>query len=380
MSEKKDKQVKSDEKELLAQESLQQKDMTNDSKEKKVYRSAHNTASAAHILAEGEEVDVRRKSGRKEKKIKTSKISYENKKKLYGYGFISIWLVGVLWLFINPLITSIHYAFSKTAIVDNELGLKKGMTGAGMHTQWIGFGNFERAFTQEPDYIKALTSSLADLAPKVILILVFSLFIAVILNQKFRGRTFVRSVFFLPVLIATGPIISVINGEAIATQGVADAEQFSALFKTDLVGELMTFMGLSNISPQFTEFIGTMTSDIFNLVWNSGIQILIFLAALQNIPRPAKEAAMIEGATAWEFFWKVTLPYISPMILANIVYTVIDAFIDPQNPVMEYVMGRAQAWEHGYAAALAWVYFLIVLAALAIVTAVVNKFVYYEVE
>lgn len=350
------------------------------SKEKKVFRSAHNTAAAAHILAEGEEVDIRRKDGVKTKVIKAAKISYETKKKLYGYGFISVWLVGVIWLFISPMLTSIFWSFNKTSVVDAEIGLKKGMTGAGIHTQWIGFDNYERAFTSDQDFVRFLVEALSDIGPKVILILIFSLFIAVILNQKFKGRTFARAVFFLPVLIATGPIISVINGEAVATQGVADAEQFSALFKTNLVDELLMFLGLNNISPQLTEFISTITSDIFNLVWNSGIQILIFLAALQNIPTPAKEAASIEGATAWEFFWKITLPYISPMILANMIYTVIDGFIDPQNPVMKHVVLKARDWDYGYAASMAWIYFLIVVAALGIVTAIVNKFVYYEVE
>ena len=147
--------------------------------------------------------------------------------------------------------------------------------------------------------------------------MIFSLFIAVILNQKFRGRTLARAVFFLPVLIATGPVISVINGD-MTSQGVSDAAQFSTLFKTDLVTELMEFLGIYNLNQTFTDIIKDITSGVLNLVWNSGIQILIFLSALQTIPPSAKEAASIEGATAWEFFWKITFPYISPMILSNL--------------------------------------------------------------
>ena len=184
-----------------------------------------------------------------------------------------------------------------------------------------------------------------------VVILIFSLFIAVILNQNFRGRTLARSIFFLPVLIATGPVISIINGD-MTSQGISDASQFSTLFKTDLVSELMEFLGLYNINQTVTELIETITSDVLNLVWNSGIQILIFLSALQNIPPSAKEAASMEGATAWEFFWKITFPMISPMILANLIYTVIDTFIDSENPVMSLVLAQSRALKYGLSAAM----------------------------
>ena len=157
------------------------------------------------------------------------------------------------------------------------------------------------------------------------------------------------------------------------------ADQFSTMFETDMAGALLRFLGVYNISDSVTELISLVTSDIFNLVWNSGIQIIIFLAALQNIPFSAKEAAQIEGATSWEFFWKITLPYISPMIVANLIYTIIDSFIDTTNGVMELVLEQASAWNHGYSAAMAWAYFLIVILALCIVLPIVNKFVYYEV-
>ena len=157
------------------------------------------------------------------------------------------------------------------------------------------------------------------------------------------------------------------------------ADQFSTMFETDMAGALLNFLGVYNISDQVTEIISLMTSDIFNLVWSTGIQIIIFLAALQGIPASAKEAASIEGATAWEFFWKITLPYISPMIVVNLVYTIVDSFVAPNNSVMTLVLQEASNWNHGYSAAMAWAYFLIVILALCIVFPIVNKFVYYEV-
>ena len=237
--------------------------------------------------------------------------------------------------------------------------------------------NYNYAFNVDPNYRQYLVKVLKDTAWKTPLILVFSLFVAVILNQKFKGRTFSRAVFFLPVIIATGPVYNIINGNLQST-GNSDASQFSTMFSTDLLGELMEFLGIYGISDSMQTTIEMVSDNIFGIVWNSGIQILIFLSALQTIPPSAKEAASIEGATAWEFFWKITFPYISPMILSNLVYTVIDAFVSTDNQVMEYVLKQSGNWEYGYAAALAWIYFAIVGACLGLICVIINRFVYYE--
>ena len=239
--------------------------------------------------------------------------------------------------------------------------------------------NYNYAFNVDPNYRQYLVTVLKDTAWKTPLILVFSLFVAVILNQKFKGRTFSRAVFFLPVIIATGPVYNIINGNLQST-GNSDASQFSTMFSTDLLGELMEFLGIYGISDSMQTTIETVSDNIFGIVWNSGIQILIFLAALQNIPVSAKEAAQMEGATAWEYFWKITLPYVSPMILACFIFTVIDSFTDPNNVVMGRILDLQKDWQYGPASAMAWIYFAIVLVAVGIITAIINKFVYYEVE
>ena len=342
--------------------------------------SAHMTASAAALNVEGEEVDIRRRQPRQEKKIKEAKISYERKKGLYGYGFVAIWIVGVIYMFIIPIVQSAYYSLCKTELVPTlEAAAEKGMESTGIYTEWNNFQNYYDVLFLDTNYLPNLTTSLAEMVPQVIMIMIFSLFIALLLNQKFRGRTFARAVFFLPVLVATGPVIAVIKGD-IATNGVASAEQFSALFETDLVDELLEFLGIYNLSEQLTTTIQTITSDIFNLIWSAGIQILIFLAALQQIPTSAKEAASMEGATGWEFFWKITFPMISPMILANLIYTVIDNFVDSENPVMQLVMNESRNLEYGTSAAMAWIYFLIVAVALAIIVGIVSRFVFYENE
>lgn len=343
-------------------------------------KAVHQTAAAAISNIEGEEVDIRRQKPRKETKIKKTKVSYERKKQLYGYGFIGIWIVGIIYMFIIPIIQSIWYSLCYTELVGTMAdAAAKGMAGPGIFTEWNDFGNYRQAFVSSQEYLPKMAESLGGMAPQTIMILIFSLFIAVLLNQKFKGRTFARAIFFLPVLIATGPVIAVIKGDILAN-GVADASQFSTLFETNFVDELLNFLGIYNLNQQVTETIKTITSDIFNLVWSAGIQILIFLAALQSIPASAREAASMEGATGWEFFWKITFPTISPMILANLIYTVIDAFVDSENPVMKMVIVQSKQLEYGISSAYAWIYFVIIGVVLAIVAAIASKFVFYEVD
>ena len=370
--------VKQETVEETASEPADKADDADEAPASAAYKSAHMTAAAAALNVEGEEVDIRRRQPRVQKEIKKSRISYEKKKGLYGYGFIAIWIVGVIYMFIVPIFKSAWYSMCYTELVSTaEQAAQRGMTSAGIYTEWNNFGNYEEALFKNQDYLPKLTESLGAMVPQVIVVMIFSLFIALLLNQKFRGRTFARAVFFLPVLVATGPVLAVIKGD-ISTNGISSGEQFSALFQTDLVDELLQFLGIYNLNEQLTTTIQTITSDIFNLLWSAGIQILIFLAALQQIPTSAKEAASMEGATGWEFFWKITFPMISPMILANLIYTVIDTFIDSENPVMSIVLAQSRSLRYGLSAAMAWIYFLIVAVALAIIVAIVSKFVFYE--
>ena len=296
------------------------------------------------------------------------KMGYEKRKSMYGYGFIALWFVGALVFFMVPLVQSFLYSFQD---IRPDTG---GMVGG-----WVGLEKYNYALNVDPNYRQYLVSVLQATLWKTPLILVFSLFVAVILNQKFKGRTFARAVFFLPVIIATGPVFNIINGN-MASTGNSDASQFSTMFSTDLLGELMEFLGIYGISDSIQTTIDTISNNIFGIVWNAGIQILMFLSALQNIPVSAKEAAQIEGATAWEYFWKITLPNVSPMILTCFIFTIIDSFTDPNNAVMGRISDLQMDWKYGEASAMAWIYFSIVLAAIGIVTLILNKFIYYEVD
>jgi len=297
---------------------------------------------------------------------KKHRLSYEQRKSLYGYGFIGLWLIGTILFFLIPLGKSLWYSFSDVSVDPGAL-----------HTKFTGTKNYLNVITEDPYYLEYLGDVLLETLWKTPLILIFSLFIAVILNQKFRGRTLARAVFFLPVIIATGPVFRIISGDMEST-GNSGAEQFSTMFSTDLVGELMQFLGIYGLSDRMSGIITAVADNIFGIVWSSGIQILLFLAALQNIPSSAREAAQMEGATAWEYFWKITFPYVSPFILANLIFTVIDSFTNPMNSVMNRIIDMKNQWEFGFASAMAWIYFAVVLAAVGVITFIVNKFIYYE--
>ncbi|MBP3761355.1 MAG: sugar ABC transporter permease [Ruminococcus sp.] len=296
------------------------------------------------------------------------KMPYEKRKAMYGYGFISLWMIGTLFFFLIPMIKSLWYSF-------NEVSIGTGK----MVTEWVGLAKYKYVLNVDEHYTEYLKDMLLETLWKTPLVIIFSLFIAVILNQKFKGRTLARAIFFLPVIIATGPVYKIINGDMSST-GNTGAAQFSTMFSTDLVGELLQFLGIYGLSDNMSTMISTIADNIFGIVWASGIQILIFLAALQNIPPSAKEAAQVEGATAWEYFWKITFPYVSPFILANLIFTVIDSFTSPTNTVMGRILAMKKDWKFGEASAMAWIYFLIVLAAIGLITLIVNKLIYYEVD
>lgn len=292
-------------------------------------------------------------------------MTYGRRRQLYGWGFIFLWFAGTVMFFLIPLIKSLWYSFNTVTIEPGRI-----------KTEWAGTGKFVYAI-EDPKFTDALSSTIAETIWKTPLILIFSMFIAVVLNQNFRGRSLARAVFFLPVIIVTGPVFKIISGDMDVT-GSRSAEQFSTMMSTDLVDELMQFLGIYNISGKMSAVIGAVADNIFGIVWSSGIQILLFLAALQNIPSSAREAAMLDGVTAWEYFWKITIPYLGPFILANFIFTVIDSFTSPMNRVMGRILNMKSEVLYGEASAMAWIYFAIILVMIGIVYRIISKFIYYE--
>jgi ABC-type sugar transport system permease subunit len=291
-----------------------------------------------------------------------SKLSYTKKQAWAGRIFILPWFFGFCFIFCRSLFTSFVYSFSKVTVGDN-----------GFITTFIGLENYKFELKTDPNYVKTLVSTILSMLYQVPLIIIFSLIVACILNQKFRGRVLVRAIFFLPVLIATGQIISIMRGD-IYSQQLTAGERVSSMFT---VAGLQNILMDTGLSLTYAKTIISSINSIFDVAWKSGIQILLFLAGLQTVPRALYEVSEIEGATAWEAFWKITFPMISPMLILNLIYTIIDNFTDYSNPVISNASRLAQKMEYAQSATVTCIYFIVIVVILAVVTIISSKKVFY---
>ena len=263
---------------------------------------------------------------------------------LTGTLFFLPWLIGFFAITAYPLIYSLVICFNQVQIKPGAIELEP-----------IGWEYFRQAFAVDTEYPTKLLSSLASVLLGTPLVVVFSLVIALLLNRKFRGRTVYRIVFFLPVVIMSGPVMSELMTESSA------------------MSINMDIMGLRSILMEldygWARILMTFLNSFVRILWFCGVQIIVFLAGLQKIDRNMYEAAAIDGATAWEAFWKITLPHLRPIILLNAIYTIIEmgtAADDATNGKIVAAI-RDIARPYSYAAVLSWIYafgllLLIVLA------------------
>ena len=293
------------------------------------------------------------------------KLSYERKKSYYGYAFISFWAVGFIFLFLLPFITSVRYSLSSVTIKQGYVGLKA-----------CGFNNFVNLFVKNPDFLPAFTETVTTVAAKSPLIIIFSLFIAVVLNQKFKGRTFFRAVFFLPVIIAGGIAIEIINGNYFLGL-ISSGDRSNALFQSQSIAASLTSSGIPQTA---VDYILKTVEEIFGLVWNSGIQILIFIAGLQSIPSTLYEVANVEGSNGWTTFWKITVPMLAPMLVVNIFYTVVDNMISYSNSMFKLIDNYMNALKFDQAAAMSVICFAVIFIAVVLIYIIGNRYVYYAVD
>jgi ABC transporter, permease protein len=290
--------------------------------------------------------------------------TYERRKARVGFVFIIPWIIGTVFFFFRPLVESMMYSLGAYEITDT-----------GYTIRLTGFSHYIEIFTEDANYVRNLTDALKNMALQVPVILIFSLFMAILLNQKFVGRTAARAVFFLPIIIGNGVILSIINGDVFA-QSMSASSEVSHMFQSTFLGTLLLESGMNQ---ELVTMATGLVDSVFQLIWKSGIQILIFIAALQTVSDSMYEVAKIEGATGWETFWKVTFPIISPMIVVNMIYTVIDSFVDLDNPVMAQIDSLSQQMLIELSSAMAWFYFLVVLLLIGLIYLLVNRRVFYQV-
>ncbi len=313
------------------------------------------------------------------------KASLDAKKARAGYLFVLPFLIGILFVYLPILIDSITYSFSNFLIEINEQGTPERVL------EFVGFDHYNYAFTTSPDFVGKLVSGLQNLIFEVPAIIIFSLFIAVVLNQKMLGRAAFRAIFFVPVIIATGIMESL--GDNMATQatqssveaGGAAAESATQTGGAEQTGgaqiismlDVQALFANMKVGQELVTYVVDLVNNIYNIINYSGVQMLIFLAGLQSISPQIYEACKIDGATGWETFWKVTFPMISPMILVNAVYTVIDSFTRTSNVTMTYISGEVGR-NLGQGSAMYWIYFLSVILIIALVGAIMSSFIFYQ--
>ena len=294
-------------------------------------------------------------------------MSLASKRSLKGFLFAIPFLVGFIFLFLSPLLLYIVFGFSNVYPSDG---------GGAMIIENIGFENFHRVLFVESGFIQSVLENLGGMVLIVPSILIYSFFFASILNQNFRGRTVSRAMFFLPVIITSGAAL-IAQQDSISTSAVnmLNSSSDESLNMTKMIIE---FFGTS-LSPAFFDIVSDVIGQIFFIISSGGVQIIIFLAALQTISPSLYEASSIEGATAWENFWKITLPMISPMILVNAVYTIIDQLGGMSNKFIEglYTMA-SKNFQYGTSAARGLMYFVMMFVILGLVVFFISKLVFYE--
>ena len=242
----------------------------------------------------------------------------------------------------------------------------------------VGFENFRTALFVDATFNRIITSSVWEMILSVPMILFFSLFSATLLNQKFRGRTLSRAIFFLPVILASNAIASAEQSGLIGLIGSATyLEEMQGATSSYNVTSIVYMLLDIGIPSSFADYIVTAILQIYSIITSSGVQILIFLAALQSVPSSMYEVAKMEGATSYESFWKITFPMVSPLILTNIIYTIIDSFSG--SPITNLIYSTAfDTHNYGLSAAMSWIYTLVVTIFLAIVGVVLAKRIHYN--
>ena len=280
----------------------------------------------------------------------------------WAWVFLAPWLIGISVFFVWPMAQAVIYSFSRLTITAN-----------GFQLDWVALENYTHLFTRDTFFLPNLTEALGKVVPSVLMITAFSLFIAVILKENFIGRSTARTVFFIPVMIASGVIITILKEQVMMSVSTGDDTAAYLFQAPDLVNTFAAF-GLP-------DFVLTSITDIvngfFDLTWKSGVQMLLLLSAINNIPQSFYEAAVLDGAGAWVKFWKITFPAITPSLLVVIIYTIIDSFLDYDNLVMEMIRDYYQNNNYTYSATIGVIYFVCILAFVGLVSLVMRKLVVY---
>lgn len=295
--------------------------------------------------------------------------SNRGREAISGYLFILPFIIGFVLLFLIPLIQSFRFSISNIEIIAGGYKLVP-----------VGLAHYKNALLVDINFNTALYSSIQRLLIDLPTVVIFSFFAATLLNKPFKGKTSARIIFFLPVILTSGVIIALeandlmlsISRSSFANEVAASGSGIMRIFN------LSTLLTQINLPKDFIDFITNAVNHLYDVIIASGVQILIFLAALQSIPKGLYEASTIEGATGWENFWKITFPLVGPYILVNSIYTIVDTFTNAKNVVMQTIVSTSiNQFLYGYGSAMAWLYFLVIVVILGVVAGTITRFVFY---
>lgn len=284
-----------------------------------------------------------------------------------GYLFISPFILGFLVFMVRPLFQSFYMSLNEVTISTKGFGMELN-----------NFYNYIKAFTIDPQFNRMLTEAVSSMLYRSLATMVFSFFVAIILNQSFKGRTFVRAIFFLPVILSSGVMVGLeFNNSLLNSMREAIEKSAGTSSITGVLEEILTAGG-TVLNDRIFKTVFEIVDSIYHIAMASGIQIIIFLSGLQNISPSMYEAAEIEGCSKWESLWTITFPMISPLLLVNWIYTIIDFFMKTDNEIMEKIRNvMIINLDYGYSSALAWIYFGMVMLLIGISSFIISKGVYY---
>lgn len=279
-----------------------------------------------------------------------------------GLYFSAHWIVGMLLFFVFPLFSSIVYSFSDVSLENS-----------GLKIAFQGLKHYKYLLTEDAQYVDALRDSVSSILISLPIVVALSLVLALVLNDKFRGRLFFRAIFFLPVILANSVVMDILKGSLI------QMPLFTATSGEELnYGSMIDFNAmLSNLNmpDAITDLFSNYLSNIFNLIWSCGVPTILFLSGLQSISPQLYEVGKIEGANRWELLWMMEIPMLRNIITLVLIYSMIDLFTAIDSPVMILVtsaMFERQLYDRS--SAMLWGYFLIVGVVMGIVLLVYNRF------
>ncbi|MBE5949429.1 MAG: sugar ABC transporter permease [Lachnospiraceae bacterium] len=290
-----------------------------------------------------------------EKQLKSKKrlrLTLRQRDQFKGLFFVSPYIIGMIAFFIYPVCTSFVLSFSDIASI------------VGFDLKFVGIEHYKYAFIVDNNFVPMFLDVVGNTVLKFPLTIVFALIIAILLNKKIVCRGMFRVIFFIPFLLGAGVVM-----QQLRIQGVDRA------VLSIMDGKIIPYNILNYFGADIVNAVQTVFGIIVQVLWDSGVQILLFLSGLQSISPALYEAAKIDGATEWEIFWKITIPMISPMMLLNLVYTLVTTFVDIDNQMLSYISTYGFGnLEFGYGAALGWIYFAFVGVLIALVFAIMKGY------